>query len=66
MNVIYTQENCPKCKILKKKLNDKGIEYTECSDVSVLMSKDIEFTPMLEVDNNMMSYTDAVKWVNEV
>lgn len=66
MNVIYTQENCPKCKILKKKLNDKGVEYTECSDVSVLMSKGIEFTPMLEVDNDMMSYTDAVKWVNEV
>lgn len=65
MIVIYTQDGCPKCNILKKKMNNKNIEYTECSDVDILVSKGIEFTPMLEVENKMMDYTNAVKWVNE-
>lgn len=66
MNVIYTQANCPKCKILKKKLDDKNVQYTECSDVNILVSKGVEFTPMLEVDGDIMNYSAAVKWVNEV
>lgn len=65
MIVIYTQDGCPKCNILKKKMNNKNIEYTECNDVDILISKGIEFTPMLEVENKMMDYTNAVKWVNE-
>ena len=66
MNIIYTQENCPKCKILKKKMDDKHVEYVECSDVNVMVSKGVEFTPMLEVDGQMKGYSEAVKWVNEV
>ena len=66
MTVIYTQELCPKCKVLKKKMDNKNIQYTECDDVNVLISKHVEFTPMLEVDGAMMDYTEAIKWVNEV
>lgn len=65
MNIIYTQEGCPKCNILKKKMNSKNIEYTECNDINVLMSKGIDFTPVLEVDGKMMEYADAIKWVNK-
>lgn len=66
MTVIYTQELCPKCKVLKKKMDGKSIQYTECDDVNVLISKHVEFTPMLEVDGVMMDYAEAIKWVNEV
>lgn len=65
MNVIYTQNGCPKCSILKKKLDNKNIKYTEYSDIDVLTSKGIEFTPMFEVDGKMMDYADAIQWVNE-
>jgi len=66
MIVIYTQEFCPKCKVLKKKMDSKNIQYTECSDVDILISKNIELTPMVEIDNTMMNYAEAIKWVNEV
>lgn len=66
MITIYTQEFCPKCKVLKQKLDSKNIEYTECSDRDTLIAKNIEFTPMLSVDNEMMTYGEAIKWVNEV
>lgn len=32
MVVVYST-GCPKCQILKKKLEEKDIEFTECSDV---------------------------------
>ena len=63
---MYTQDGCPKCKILKKKLQDKNIQFSECSDVNVMMSKGVDFTPMLEIDGKMMDYATAVKWANEV
>lgn len=66
MITMYTQEFCPKCKVLKQKLDSKKIEYVECNDRDVLISKNVEFTPMLEIDGEMMEYSVAIKWVNEV
>lgn len=66
MITMYTQETCPKCKVLKQKLENKNIAYTECSNKDVLIAKNIEFTPMLEVNDEMMAYGEAIKWVNEV
>ena len=66
MITMYTQETCPKCKILKQKLDSKNIKYTECSDRDALIAKNIEFTPMLSIDGEMMTYGEAIKWVNEV
>ena len=65
MITVYTQEFCPKCTILKKKLDGKNIEYVECRDKDVLISKGIEFTPMLAVNEDMMTYSEAMKWVGE-
>ena len=66
MIVIYTQGLCPKCKVLKKKLDNKNIEYVECDDINTLISKNIDLTPVLEIDGNMMNYSEAISWVNEV
>lgn len=65
MAIIYTQEGCPKCNVLKKKMDSKNIKYVECNDIDVLTSKGIEFTPMLEVNDIMMGYVDAIKWLSE-
>lgn len=66
MITVYTQEFCPKCKVLKQKLDNKNIKFIECGDKNILISKGIEFTPMLEIDEEMMGYAEAIKWVNEM
>ena len=58
------QEKCPKCKILKKKLDAKNIPYQECNDIQIMSEKGIEFTPMTEIDGKLLDYATAVKWVN--
>lgn len=56
--------NCPKCKVLTMKLDKKGINYTKVEDVDVMLAKGIKAAPYLEVDNELMDFTQAVAWVN--
>ena len=64
MITIYTTETCPKCKILKKKLDSKGIEYKEVKDIEVLKSLDIYEVPVLEIDDELLEFNEANEWVN--
>ena len=64
MNILYTT-HCPKCNVLKKKLESKNIEFKICEDVDLMLSKGIQQAPYLEVDNELMNFSNAIKWVNE-
>ena len=65
MITIFTTETCPKCKILKKKLEDKGLEYTEVTDEEKLRQMDILSVPVMTVDGERMDFAEAIKYVNE-
>ena len=64
MNILYTT-HCPKCNVLKKKLESKNIEFKICKDVDLMLSKGIQQAPYLEIDNELMDFSKAIKWVNE-
>ena len=65
MNVVMYSTGCPKCKILKKKLDEKKVVYEEEADVEKMKSKGINRVPVLEVDGKLFSYSEAVKLVND-
>ncbi len=66
MIVFYTT-GCPKCKILKTKLDAKGISYEICENISVMESKGIETVPVLELENHeLLQFGEAIKWVNSL
>ncbi len=65
MITIYTTATCPKCKILKKKMDDKGIAYEEFTDENEMQRMGILSVPVLEVDGEQMDFPQAVKYVNE-
>ena len=56
---------CPKCIILKKKLSQKGIEYTEINDAKQIIDMGLKSIPWLEVNGVMMDFNQANKWINE-
>jgi glutaredoxin len=62
---LYTTD-CPKCKILEKKLDAKNINYKKVTDVEEIMKMGIMSSPVLEVDNEFMPFTEAISWVNGV
>lgn len=65
MQVTLYSTGCPKCKVLKMKLDSKNINYDIISDVSIIISKGINTVPVLEVDGNIMNFKTAVDWINE-
>ena len=64
MNVTLYSTGCPKCTILKKKLDDANIKYNIVTDVDVMQEKGFMTLPMLEVDDEVIDFGKAVKWVN--
>lgn len=64
MITLYTT-HCPKCNVLKSKLDSKNIEYKIVEDVDTMQNKGFSSAPVLEVDNEMLDFVNAIKWVNE-
>lgn len=64
MIILYTTD-CPKCKILESKLKDKDITYEKCEDTKAMIAKGYMSAPMLEIDDEIMNFVDAVEWVKE-
>lgn len=57
---------CPKCKVLKMKLDSKNISYEEVDDFTKVIEKGIMSMPVLQVDDKFLEFADAVKYVNEL
>lgn len=64
MNIILYSTGCPKCKVLKKKLEDKNVDYTENNDIEKMTELGIMQVPVLSINNELMSFTQAVEWIN--
>lgn len=64
MITIYTTETCPRCKILKKKLIDKNIDYVEVNDMDKLLELNIVEVPVLKIDDTMFDFAAANAWIN--
>lgn len=63
--VILYSNHCPQCMLLSKRLKEKGINYIEVNDVDLMMSKGFMSMPMLEVNNDVLKFADALQWVNK-
>ena len=63
MVVLYST-HCPKCRVLEAKLNLKDIEYKINTDMDKMESLGIMSVPVLEVDNQLLQFKEAVDWIN--
>jgi glutaredoxin len=65
MNIILYTIDCPKCKVLEKKMKLKGIEFEACHDVEKMRELGISSAPQVQVDGGpLMDFREANKWVN--
>lgn len=66
MEIILYTTGCPKCTVLKKKLEEKGIEYQVCDSVEEMSKMGFTHVPMLSVDGEVMNFSAANVWVNNL
>jgi hypothetical protein len=65
--MILFSTNCPQCKVLEKKLIQKGIEFEITNDIQELIDLGIKRAPILKTDDNQyLDFSNAIKYVNEV
>lgn len=61
--VILYEHGCPRCKVLKMKLDQKGIKYETVNDVEVMKAKGFNEAPKLEVGDVVYGFKEAVDWL---
>lgn len=63
--ILYTN-NCPRCIILKTKLDANDIEYTEINNVDKMIEIGITTVPILDVNGEIMNYGNAIKFIDSI
>ena len=48
---LYTLPTCGKCRMIKSKLEKKGIPFKMCDDVKILETKNFRGVPVLELED---------------
>lgn len=54
---------CPKCNILKKKLDEKGVAYSVESDVDKMQALGLTELPSLSVCGEILNFNSAIAWL---
>ena len=63
-NIILYSTGCPRCDVLKDKLDNKAITYSINNSIDEMTNLGISEVPILCVDGQLMKFKDAVEWVN--
>lgn len=56
---------CPKCEVLKSKLDAKGINYETITGAKAIQELGYMSAPLLEVDGEVLEFGEANAWVNK-
>ena len=63
--IILYEHGCPRCRVLKAKLDQRGITYETVSDIELMKAKGFTEAPKLEVNGVVLGYKEAVEWLKE-
>lgn len=65
MEVVLYSTGCPKCEVLKTKLEAKNIEFSTNDNVDEMLSIGINQVPVLKVNEELLEFSKANDWINE-
>lgn len=71
MEVTLYSTGCPKCNVLKKKLEAANINYTEVTDMDkvsqICNSTGFNSVPIIAIeDGDILDFNRAIAWVKQV
>ena len=68
--ITFYSTNCPKCKILKQKLEQKNIEIETVEDVDAVVeygnSHHIKSAPLLDIDGTAYDFKGALDYIKTI
>ena len=63
---LYTTKICPKCIIVKKKLNEKGINFIECMDFEEMTNLNIKSVPVMNINYTLLNFNEIIEYLNKL
>lgn len=57
--ILYSSPSCPKCKILERKLVEKGIEFKKTYELEEIQARKFYSLPVLQIDEDFLTYVEA-------
>lgn len=71
MEITLYSTGCPKCNVLKKKLEAENINYTEVTDINkisqICKCTGFNSVPIIEIeDGHILDFNKAITWIKQV
>jgi glutaredoxin len=64
---VYSTQTCPRCKLLKERLNSKNIAFKENKDEEEMLKLGFTSVPMVRTeDNKLLDFGQAISWINSL
>lgn len=60
--ILYTT-NCPRCTVLKAKLQKQNLDFEVVDNIDEMIKIGIKTAPMLKVNNELLDFSAAVKYL---
>jgi len=65
MTVTLYTTGCPQCIFLEAVLRKKNVPFSVVRGADEILKRGFSSAPILEVDDKLMSFKDAVVWANQ-
>lgn len=63
--ILYTI-GCPRCNVLKRKLDELNLKYIIQNDENIIISEGLDEIPVLEIeDGRRMGFSEAIEWLKK-
>lgn len=65
MSITLYSTGCPKCNVIKKKLEEKNISFEENASVDEMLMLGITHVPVLKIGDELYEFSRANEWINQ-
>ena len=65
MTVTLYTTDCPQCSFLEAALKKMNVPFSVVKGADEILKRGFNSAPILEVDDKLMSFKDAVNWINQ-
>ena len=64
--IILYSNGCPRCKIIEKMLEDKGIRYKKITDTEEMLRLGLTNVPWIKTKDTIMKFKDSIDYINNI
>ena len=64
--IILYSNGCPRCKIIEKRLEDKGIRDKKITDTEEMLRLGLTNVPWIKTKDTIMNFKDSIDYINNI